>query len=640
MAENKFEKQRQKDKAKFEKERAQWQKKDAKARNKKKAKFDVTRVVFTVIAVVVVGALVLSLGGVFAVTYGIPARWMPVITVAGTSIRQPEYIVLMENEFQNAHAHARQLYEFGQQLAALGLNIGDHFGLDPWASPIGQPVLEAESQVPVLDAQGNPVLDATGTPMFTSHRERVLDDDGNPMYWEDQLAANTNFNFHAQIVMYNEARRLGLTLTDLQATQLEARMNQERAQASGIAASLNAFLRLQTQLPGYTARVLERSIERSMMVSNFHEYQQEVLADSFSDADVRTFVDEDSTLFDFVDVRIQPFVVEQVTREEGESDEDFATRQAQAAEDTRQQAAAFLAGVSDEASFIAAAQAILDADVDPEDEDDVALDAATSTDFLRHRRQHFDQNFSVQRDGEEEPDRLADWLYDPARSNGDTVVFEQNNIVHAVMLVRTAHAIYAVDFYTLRLPVTPATPEQPEDDAEWDAAAAAVLAHEAAVAETLAQADALLAQFEENGGNSAAFRALGQPGLLTGALPGSESFEHAESEQWLFEHARQVGDAVILPILNQAGAIGEVILVFLDNVQQDVPNWLVEGRQILTRDAFDDHIDELLARYPIREHRLGMWFVRNTISPRMDWFVLSERQAFLHEQQMQADGRF
>jgi len=362
--------------------------------------------------------------------------------------------------------------------------------------------------------------------------------------------------------------------------------------------------------------VLERALVRELLVQNFQEYQENALTDSFNDADVRAFVDEDSTLFDFVDVRILPFVIAEQTPE--------------AAETARQQAASFLAGVTDEDSFITAAQAILDAEA--EDDDAVALDAATSTNFLRHRRQHFDQNFSVERPNQDEPERLADWLYDTARVNGDTTVFEDATTVHAVMLVRTAHAINAVDFYTLRMPVVPAELVPPEDDENWDQTAAAVQAHAQAVTDTLAQAETMLAQFEATGGDAAAFLALGNPALLTGALPGSDSFTHAETEQWLFEHARQVGDAAILPILNQTGTIGEVLVVFLSNVQEDVPNWLIEGRQILTVEALDDHIDNLLDQHPVRERRIGMWFVRFASDPMMELHVAWQRFEFEAEQ--------
>lgn len=620
MAENKFEKQRQKDKAKFEKERAQWQKKEAKARSKKKAKFDITRVVFTIIAVVVVAGLVLGAGGAFVLTYGVPARWMPAITVAGTTIRQPEYTVLLQREFWNAQAHAQQMYSLEQQFAAMGLSIGDHFGLDPWATPFGQPVLNPETQVPTLDSQGNPMLNEDGTPMFTTVREPVLDANGNPMYWEDRLIESTNRNFQSQIIMYNEARRLGLTLTDEQVDQIEDRLDDERASAHQRATSLNAWLRIMN-LPGYTERVLHRALERAMLVENFQDYQENVLAEGFSEADVRAFVDEDSSRFNFVDVRIQPFVIAEQTP--------------QAAEAARQQASDFLAGVTSEESFIVAAQAILDAEA--EDEGAAALDANISTNFLRHRRHHFDQNFSVQRPNQDEPDRLADWLYDTARTNGDTTLFEDETTVHAVMLVHTAYAINAVDFYTLRLPVVPAEVQAPEDDEDWDATAAAVQAHADAVESTLTQADSLLAQFEAAGGSSAAFRNLGQASLLTNALPGSESFTHAESEQWLFEHERQAGDTVILPIVNQQGTIGEVLILFLESVQEDVPNWLVEGRQILTFEAFDNQMESWMEQYPVREHRIGLWFVRIAAEPLMEWHIFVRRHEFDMEQAANAD---
>gem|GEM_PF-1730209 len=634
MAENKFEKQRQKDKAKFEKERAQWQKKDAKARSKKTRKIDVTRIVFTAIAVVVVGALVIGLGGNFLLSYGVPARWMPVITVAGTTIRQPEYTVLLNHEFlQRNHVHAMQ---FAQWEVQFGFPVGDHQGLNPWASPFGQPMLNPATQVPVLDDNGAPLLDANGQPRFESIREPITDDDGNPMYWEDHLIEHTNRFLQNQIIQYNEARRLGLELSAAQQAEIDADLNELRERAiigfGGGPMSVNTFLRL-NNVPGYTERTLRRVMEREALVEVFADYQEAVLAESFSEEDVRAFYQEDSSRFDFVDVRIMPFVAAQTTRETDESNEDFAARQEQAVEDAHQRAADFVAGVADEASFLAAAQAILDAEAANEGDDIEALDAAESTDFLRHRRHHFDQNFSVDRGGEE-PDQLADWLFDNARNNDDTTIFEGNdNRFYAVLLLHTAYAINAVDFYTLRLPVTSGAPVPPENEAEledWDMHAASLALQQQATDEALQQANDLLARFAEDGGDSDAFRALGNVEILTGALPGSPDLI-AETNQWLFEHARLVGDTAIFPVTNQAGTVTEVIIIFLANVDEDTPNWLVEGRQLLTFDAFDDFILGLHDNYPVRQHNLGMRFVRWAVTPLMDWHIAMRRHEFESE---------
>jgi hypothetical protein len=93
-----------------------------------------------------------------------------------------------------------------------------------------------------------------------------------------------------------------------------------------------------------------------------------------------------------------------------------------------------------------------------------------------------------------------------------------------------------------------------------------------------------------------------------------------------------VGDTVVLPILNQQGTVGEVLILFLANEQEDVPNWLVEGRQILTFEAFDNHVEYLLEQNPVRQHRIGMWFVRLSADPMMEWYALVRRHEFELEQ--------
>jgi len=634
MAENKFEKQRQKDKAKFEKERAKWQKKDAKARSRKKPKLDVTRIVITTLAVLVVGALVIAAGGSFLLTYGMPARWMPALSVAGTTIRQPEYTVFLNHEFQRHHAPARQAYALNQQFAAMGLSVGDHMGLDPWASPFGQPMLQPERQVAQLNSYGEPLVDAEGNIIFDTVRDPMLDDDGNPMMWEDFLIANTNRSFQNLIIQYNEARRLGLELSEEQLADVERIIEAERNRAHNNPhdphappRSLNTWLRL-NNAPGYTERVMRRAIVREFMAENFAEYQEQVLADNISDEEVREFYEDDTSLFDFVDLRILPFVVVQPTVVEDETPEDFVARQEQAIETARQQAAAFLATVGDEASFIAAAQAVLDAEAG-DDED--ALDATESTEYVRQRRHNLEQNLDYTLAGDEDETTLADWLFDSARQTGNTAVFEDHNTFYAVMLVREPYTLYAVDFLRLHLPVVPAQPEPPEDEDEledWDAAAALAAAQAQALEEALEQAAAMLTQFEENGADANAFHALGVAATLTGALPGSASFTElniSPVQPWLFEQGRQMGNTTIIPLTNEAGVVTELLIVFLSATHDDSPSWLVEGRQILTFEAFEDHVLALHEQYPMQERRLGMWFVRRTVEPMMEWYIMVRR---------------
>jgi len=566
---SKFEKERLKEKEKFAKDREKWQKKDTQSRTKKKTKFDLTSIVFKALAILVVAGIVLGVGVLFATSYGFPERLMPVVTVAGTSIRVPEYTNFFWQEFAQHHQVADQMHRFGLQLGG-GLTVGTHFGLDPTAHPFGQ--------------------------------RRTGDDTHPNMNWGSFMHEQTNIRMQNIILQYNEAVRLGLTLTEDQQEQIDdffIDLMQEAAAMGFTTVSVNSWLRM-SQGPGVTRRSVTRSMERAFMIENFIEHKTNELREGYSAQQLREQYEQDTTLFDFVDLRVQPFVPATVTREEGEGETAFTARQAQAREDARQQAETFLAGVNDSESFVVAAQVEID------DED---VDATAATARTRARRSALDERYIL---GEE---TLSDWAFDAARQTGDTVVFEITQGFQAVMLVRPAYALNLVDFYSFSVPIPtappappPATPDADEDADEAEENDDADTDEDAddddtpefdPIADAYDQAQAVAQRWEERGEADAAAE------LLEGIRPGILALH--TMEDWVLAHGRQVGDVGIVPIFNEQGTQIAYEVMMIAAIDSDNYSWMEEIRDELTEADYFAFMEDLRERYPARVRPLGTW---------------------------------
>jgi len=581
---DRFEKDRQKEKEKFEKEREKWQKKDSKSRTKKNKKLDVTSITIKTIAIVVVASLVLVVGGMFARTYGFPGRFMPALRVDGTTIMQPEYALFFYREFERHHAQATQLAQFAAQLQ--GLSVGTHFGLDPELNPFGQEMTGIEDR---------------------------------ELYWEEFLQEQTTNNLHAMIVVYNEARRQGTELSEAALAEIEEEMEELRDHARRNVASLNAFLRMTNHPPGVTERVLRRSMERERIINAFLDDMQTTFSEQYSDEDLLEIYLEDPTQFDFVDLRVFPFPKETLRAEEDETEQELEERQQAANEEARQEAEAFLMGVTSQEDFIAAAEA----QVGDENEN---YDGDSATLIERFRLAQLDQlyNYTQPSEDEDEEDEvialLSDWAFDSARQAGNTTVFESNDTFFAIMIARPAYALNLLDYYTISVGLV-LPEEEPEDDVDMDALL------QAAIAQAYGTITGLYEQLMENGGNASAFQALvlenmtaeerteleeagGTPGLHERLSPNSNI--SSEVLSWLFAQDREIGDTAIIPIYDQQGEISGFSLALMAQVHEDEYSWMDEIRSERASESLDDFLEQLQEDNPPREFSVGVWFSMNT----------------------------
>ena len=596
-----------KDKEKFEKEREQWKKNESKTRNKKRRKKDFAPTIVKVVAIVLAAAIVLGFSVMYAGTYGIPERFLPALTVAGRTIRVPEYTLYFQHEFDG---HFRQAQQFAGW-AALGLAVGH--GLDPEEHPWGQRVTGLE------------------------------DEDGNPreIYWEDFLREQVTESLHNMFALYARARAAGITLTERQQAELDHEMAQLEAMARREVMSVNAFLRRTNRPPGFTERMQRSVMTREHIIRNYIAHLEEEFRAGYSNEELRVAYEEDTTQFDFVDLRVFPFNRETLRAEEDEDAESLAARQEESDRALHVEALAFMAAVTDEASFIAAAQARFDADA--EDDDEEPFEAESATLYQRYRKSFFDQNFTrTSEDEDEEPVLFSDWAFDTDRETGDTILFESDDAYYAVIMLRTAYAVELVDFYITGFDVIPPSPNFDEDaDETADRLQAIAEAHE--------RAEAFIDRWEEIGGNEQAFQSLlrtqqfseedyewlsmdgAQPGLVERIAPGGTG--STELEDWIFAQGRAANHIGVVPTFGQDGFATAFNVVLISQVHEGEYSWMDEIGAERSEEDFDEYMEELTAQYTAREIGIGMWFSMRTARMLIDNHLLWEQM-----QREQADN--
>ena len=215
------------------------------------------------------------------------------------------------------------------------------------------------------------------------------------------------------------AREAGITLTEDDKTAIEGNIKQYKDTATQNDFSINRWLRSQMG-KGVTEKIVRQVLEDSYLSSAYFQSVQDKITEGVTDSDINAEYEANKDEFDLVDVRIYTF---KTTFKESEhadlSEEEHDKRHEEEYAKTKKLADEFLARVTDEASFIAAAKsAILTADnkstkdADAETKIEKATKASLTT----------------------TSEDVAKWVYDDARKVGDVTVIGADGTYHVVMI--------------------------------------------------------------------------------------------------------------------------------------------------------------------------------------------------------------
>ncbi|WP_295583209.1 peptidylprolyl isomerase [uncultured Oscillibacter sp.] len=263
-----------------------------------------------------------------------------------------------------------------------------------------------------------------------------------------------------------------------------------------------------------------------------------------------------------------------------------------------------------------AAQSTTDADgntVEPtEEETQAALDAAKATadsilsayqagGDLSELAETNEATYTQQTAGTYGGDAITEWVFDSARTAGDTAVLESgSNYCVTVFHDRFRETYSTIDVRHILF--TPAAGTLTAEDEGYEAEQAQLKA------DALAQAEDILAQWQSGEATEASFAALAMEhsadgskydgGLYTGVYQGQmvETFN-----DWCFDSARRSGDTGIVET-----DYGAHVMYF---VGEDLPFWQSQVANTLKNQAYSAWVAELAGKYTAEQHGFAMKFV-------------------------------
>lgn len=359
------------------------------------------------------------------------------------------------------------------------------------------------------------------------------DEDGNEITWEEFIRKQVIAQIKEANVCYNEALKMGLELTEDDQKMIDKYVQQVRESAESTTTSagaekpkysVNAFLRMNYgsfMNKSFYVKMLEKEI----LIQKYREAKQDEYAQSYSQADVDAKYNKSKSTYDVVDFRVYEFAKTTLTANTGESKDALKKRQAAADAKLKADADAFLAAITDEASFTARAKEL--------NKDNKSYDVDSATKASGLLKSEVSQGLSS---------KLADWLFSADAKAGSKKVFESSDATsyYVILVTNPAHQVNTVSVRHILFGTT---------DSQTGAALS-----EAEIAQKKKDAEAALKQWQEGTKTEDSFGALATEltedtgsqstgGLYEGVRKGQMV---AEFDEWIFDADRKTGDTAIV----------------------------------------------------------------------------------------------
>lgn len=217
-----------------------------------------------------------------------------------------------------------------------------------------------------------------------------------------------------------KAKEIDLKITEEEEEEIELQFTEIRDTAKSNDYSLNRWLRLQLGY-GVTEKLIREIMEDSYLAEHYYEKITEDAEDAVTDEQIAAEYEANRDDYDIVTLRVYEFATEMGEHSHDDSEE-HAHEHEEAAAEAKAKADAYIAKVTDEESFIAAAKAeILTEDEKSTDDPDeeTLVDEATKSSLVSK----FEQ-------------AVADWAFDDARKTDDFAVVEGDSAAYAVYVVK------------------------------------------------------------------------------------------------------------------------------------------------------------------------------------------------------------
>ena len=363
------------------------------------------------------------------------------------------------------------------------------------------------------------------------------DEDGNEITWLEYIHNQTIEVAQMYLAYYQEAKKKGLSLDESDLASVNSAIEDMRKQAdsegksgeddTNVGLSLNAYLR-RVYGNGISEGFYKKQLKLETLVQKYYNTMLDEYAETFTAEEVDAKYKEDEDSYLFTDIRLYQFKNEELTAQDGESDDELKARQAKSDATTKANAQAMYDAVTDEASFVAQAKKYNTAD---------DYDANTATLLKSYPKSDASGGNSLSSVNSD----VADWAFNASTKAGDKKLVEdsENGAYYVALMINPKHDVETVSVRHI-LFKTVDDSNKPLDDDKIKAAKAN--------AEDALEKFKSGEQTEEKFGEYASNLTQDDGSKSTGGLyenvrPGQmvEAFD-----KWIFDESRKEGDVDIV----------------------------------------------------------------------------------------------
>lgn len=405
----------------------------------------------------------------------------------------------------------------------------------------------------------------------------TMEDLGNPekATWADVFKYGAINQIVSAKYLSAKAKEAGVTLTEDEQKTIDETIESSKSTAKSNDYSLDRYLHTNVG-KGMSEKLYRQILEENALASSYATKLQDNLLDAVTEDEINERYNLNKDSYDIVTLRLYTIkATADVASDATEAEKTEAQDKAKAT--AKKDADAFLAAVTDEASFIAQAKkAILSADNDSKDDGDATT--------LKE-----DTTYSVLKATSEE---LANWAYDDARQAGDkTLVVDENGNCHLAFMKTLAHKDTSISSADVRHLLV-AFPETEKDEDGNDIALT-----DAQKAETKKKAQEILDEYLKNPTEDN-FAALAKEktddtasaedgGLYTEVSASSNYVEPFKN--WATDAARKVGDTGLVET-----DYGYHIMYY---VKANEPTWYVTVKNEIFAENFTAQTDDVITEF-------------------------------------------
>lgn len=249
----------------------------------------------------------------------------------------------------------------------------------------------------------------------------ALEDLGNPENptWADVFTYGAINQIISVKYGVDKAEEIGLTLTEEQEKEIDDAMEEVRESAKEKDYSLDRWFHAQIG-KGLSEKIIRQIEEESVLATAYYEKLQQDTLNAVTTDRINAEYNENRDAYDIMSARIYTFAPAEADVKDDATAEEKKAAEDKAAAETKADAEAFFAAVTDEESFVKAAdRAIFTADNDSELDPDEST-AATDITYA---------------DLESLGEDVAKWAYDDARKVGEKKLFAHEDGSYTIIYV-------------------------------------------------------------------------------------------------------------------------------------------------------------------------------------------------------------